>query len=1001
MRKNSFGSWLLVAFAALAVLAGGMAFAQEQAGTIEGIVADKAGAPLPGVTVEAIGQWGNTVAVTDGKGFYRFPSMRSGVYKLMAKLDGFVTAEVANVDLVVGSTLRVNFTLQPGTFEDTITVAADTVNIDVSKTSTATNISREQIDLMPHGRDFTSVVVQAAGVRNERQAGGISIDGSTGLENRFIIDGIDTTDPQTGESAVPMRADFFEEVQVKSAGYAAEYGGSTGGVINAITRSGSSEFKGGVSIDYQDDALNGSERPTLQYNDNNVNIAEHETYPKDNVNRIDPGLWLAGPIVKDRLFFFAAYQPGIEATKRTVTFEGAGDNGEDITDTYKTDYNVDYISFNVSANLGPVLLKLGGNLSPYETKRYLPGKAGLSGVYDQDSYKTGDKGERSTYSLTADYVVTDSFVLSGRAGYYKTNNEATNVPPPPAIQTAYTGASVATTPAAWQHGSGWASYIIQSATQRNIYTRKAAALDGSFFFTAAGDHTAKIGFQQEQISNDVLDGWNVPQQRYFWNRSYTTTGGQTVRGQYGYIRLRLFQTAGKVESTNDAIFVQDSWRIGRNFTLNYGVRAEHERVPNYGVGAKYAVDFKYADKVAPRLGLAWDPMGDQKWKVYGSYGDYYDVMKYELPRGSFGGDKWVDYLFKLDNSDPGVNQIPSCTSGPNTIEWQPVCPGGTFIELNDRRHNAAAYNLIDPDLKPMKMWETQIGLERQLTDRIQLGARFVHKQLVRAIEDHGTLVPGIGEVYYITNPGYGISQTIATKPFPKAERKYDALELTFKRRFADNWMFNAGYTYSRLIGSYAGLASSDEENGFGGGARLSPNASRLYDSILNSFDRNGKAVYGHLATERPHQFNFNGLYRFPFNLSVGVSQYVTSGTPISENALGPSDIAFYPYGRGNLGRTPWIYQTDLALIQDVKFGSFDLQFGLNVSNLLDTKTVTRVWSTRNRTGLPLSEDEFFAGGWDYEALIADLGESGLDPAFLKVDNYQAPREIRLSVKFQF
>jgi outer membrane receptor protein involved in Fe transport len=87
------------------------------------------------------------------------------------------------------------------------------------------------------------VVAQAAGAANESQAGGISIDGSSGSENRFIIDGIDTTSPQVGTNAVPMRAEFMEEVQVKSAGYAAEFGGSTGGVINAITRSGTNQFQ--------------------------------------------------------------------------------------------------------------------------------------------------------------------------------------------------------------------------------------------------------------------------------------------------------------------------------------------------------------------------------------------------------------------------------------------------------------------------------------------------------------------------------------------------------------------------------------------------------------------------------------------------------------------------------------------------------------------------------------------------------------------------------------
>ena len=130
----------------------------------------------------------------------------------------------------------------------------------------------------------------APGTVNDPQAGGISIDGASGLENRYIIDGIDTTDPQIGDDAIPMRAEMFEEVQVKSAGYAAEYGGSTGGVINAVTRSGANVFSGAVFVDYEDEGWNGSERPTLY-----SGTGEYEYYGKDDETRWDPGFYRGGP----------------------------------------------------------------------------------------------------------------------------------------------------------------------------------------------------------------------------------------------------------------------------------------------------------------------------------------------------------------------------------------------------------------------------------------------------------------------------------------------------------------------------------------------------------------------------------------------------------------------------------------------------------------------------------------------------------------------------------
>src|SRR5687767_9153227 len=236
--------------------------AQETTGTIEGVVKDSGGAILPGVSVEATGPSGAVNAVTNERGEYRFPRLPSGRYTVKATLASFRDAQ-ATVDLTVGSTQRAEFTLQLASLTESVQVTAETPQIDLRSPQTATNISREKIDFIPRGRDFTDVVGQAAGAANESQAGGISINGSSGSENRFIIDGIDTTSPQVGTNSVPMRAEFMEEVQVKSAGYAAEFGGSTGGVINAITRSGTNNFHGTILTDFQQRKMGGDPRPVL------------------------------------------------------------------------------------------------------------------------------------------------------------------------------------------------------------------------------------------------------------------------------------------------------------------------------------------------------------------------------------------------------------------------------------------------------------------------------------------------------------------------------------------------------------------------------------------------------------------------------------------------------------------------------------------------------------------------------------------------------------------
>jgi hypothetical protein len=268
-------------------------------------------------------------------------------------------------------------------------------------------------------------------------------------------------------------------------------------------------------------------------------------------------------------------------------------------------------------------------------------------------------------------------------------------------------------------------------------------------------------------------------------------------------------------------------------------------------------------------------------------------------------------------------------------------------------------------------------------------------------------VPGVGEVFYIVNPGYGLSVDPEYFPyavFPKAEREYDALELTFDRRFADNWSLRGYYRLSRLWGNYSGLANADEQNSFGDpynpvgtSARRDPNTSRLFDNVAATYDANGNLVYGRLATDRPHQFGAQFLYSFDFGFSVGVNQYIASGTPISEIATTPPDVEFYPKGRGNLGDTPWIYQTDLSLWQTFNFNRIDFSIGLTVLNLFDSDTETRIYSHRTIDDLPLTEAEFFAG-FNYDSLVETVDADG---AFGMPDTFQPARELRLSFKLEF
>ena len=980
----------------------GPAMGQEQRGSIEGVVKDTSGAVLPGVTVSL--QSANGVkleAVTDGEGVYRFPSLAPTTYTVVASLSGFSTQTATNVQVSLGQARRVEFSLPLAGVSETVEVTARTAAVDLTTPATATNISRERIDFIPRGRDFTDVIGQAAGAAPESQAGGISVNGSSGSENRFIIDGIDTTSPQVGTSAVPMRADFMEEVQVKSAGYAAEFGGSTGGVINAITRSGSNRYSGTFLSDYQKRSWGGSPRPVL-VDSLTSRTFEYITPPKDDETRIDPGFSLGGPILRDRLFFFGSYQPGIRDTKRTVTFS----NG--VTNTFDQDFRVHYGTVNVTGNAGSKLLyRVGANYSPFETKRDLPGVTGRSSLTRPDQYLRGTKGDRNTFSGSVDYIPTSNLTLSGRAGRFLTDSQSTAVNFPGSIvqiNSQSTPAGLAALPPNVPRTSGYSSdVLIGDATARDEYIRDYIGVDATYHLNAGGQHQIKGGFQTEKISNDVQQGYNADRIIHYAGLSYTTSTGETRRGTYGIFRLLNISTLGKVGSRNNALFVQDNWQVRPNLTVNLGLRAEHERVPNFGsAGVENPIEFNYGEKLAPRVGFTYDPFSDGRTKIYGSWGKYFDVMKYEMPRGSFGGDKWVDFYYTWDNPDVGVNTASTCRTGSNTIAERPVCPGGTLIEVFDQRHNAAEDldEFVEPNLKPMQETEFQVGVSREFSwnrmNGVVLGARYIRKDLVRTIEDVGVNVPGVGTTYYIANPGEGITLSLndpSIPGFPKAKREYDGLELTFDRRYDGRWALFGSYTLSRLFGNYSGLASSDE-NG-----RVSPNVNRFFDHIENTFDRNGNLVYGRLGTDRPHQFKGQFLYRFNSNTTVGLNQRLASGIPISEEGSVPVGVPFFPYGRGNLGRTPMLNQTDLSVFQDVKMWGTALQFGVTVLNLFDLDTVTRRDNTRMVSDLPVTLDQFF-NGFDYEGLLT-ANPTSVDPKFRQADQFLAPRELRFTVKFTF
>lgn len=992
----------LVVFLLLAALP---LVAQEQTSSITGIVTDPSGAVLPGVTVEAKRAAGGAEfsATTDSEGRYRFPSIPPGQYVVTATLQGMESAAARNVEAKLGQTPRVDLQMRLSAIAETISVTAEAPLVDVTSSATSTSIRSETFEKLPKGRDFSSIVTQAASANQEAKAGGIQIDGASGSENRYVVDGVDTTNPQTGVQGKLVITDFVDEVQVKSAGYQAEFGGAIGGVINVVTKSGTNNFTGSVGGQMTDNSWSGKVRPTLEVSATDAKAHAYSTYDTDDETVIEPTLALGGPIVRDHLWFFGAYSPSTRSTDRTVKFLNPG------TFPGTSTTNQEFVRQNWASSLSgsvasKLIFKVSGNNSGYEQTNTLPGVDGR-GSANPAAYN-GQTLERENWSFSgyADFIATPEWYFSARGGRYYDNLSQGGVPKDPFVWFAAGSPSLfpGIDPALVRPAGFRSPVSSNSAITEDSYQRDNMDFDVSWFPTFMGTHRIKAGVQITNLNNAVDSGNQNYLIRTYWNQP-GPFGTTATRGTYGMAGVYVFKTFGEVESKNQGIFIQDSWTtMSDRLTFNVGVRTESEKVPNYGTpgGAnftQYAIKFDYEDKIAPRLGFSYDIFGNGRTKAYGSWGRYYDITKMEMPRGSFGADKWIWFNYAIDNPDWTKWQCSNVTTSPATV---PTCTGGlTFKNSVDLR--AVHLELIDPDLKPMESEEFVLGAQHELTNKIAVGFRYVNKQLIRTIEDVGVLVDhGDGtssEEYFTANPGFGVAQKIlgptcpSCPALPKAQRDYQAFELEATKRFSERWGVHASYVYSQLEGNYGGLASSDE-NG-----RTSPNVNRYFDNLFNSFDANGNAVTGKLATDRPHVFKAQVTYAMPWGTALGVNQYLGSGTPISTE-YNYHGVGFFAFGRGDLGRTPTLKQTDLAIQHDFRvMGRYGLQVGVNVLNLFDSDTATNVSNLFSSTSVNVTDDGFFKGFNPNDSAVV----ASKNPLFGQNSAFQAAREIRLSAKFTF
>lgn len=1117
------------------------AIAQETTAGMQGTVKDPAGAVVSKATVEVSSPSliGIKKLETDNGGYYRFANLPPGTYTLTVTAQGFSTQKQTGILLEVGKLPTIDISMKVGGTEQTVEVSSAAPLVDVATSKVQTNITADVLENVPKGRSFQSVIQFAPGSRNEPLQNGYQIDGASNSENAYMVEGQETASVFDGHSAANVPIEFIQEVQVKTSGFEAEYGGALGGVVNVIQKRGSNAWHGSVFNYFQGDALDSAPNRILRKDPNTSVVGQFDQasqyyQPKKDHYRIDtPGFELGGYIVKDRLWIFGSAAPQYNNTTRTIDFAynpagGQAVNGpvtfHNNVNTYYSLARIDYLLTQKIRVYGSYQYNYerGMGASPTSLLPAADDAYGLSNpVAGNNPFNyNGGIGYVQPNSITgfgADITLTPALIATTRYGYffenygdrglpqglryfYRNSNYSYNTGNVPADlvtgscstpgcgNVALDGTTLDTVNGGqFVQPTGYSNIGVNASTQFDAFKRYSFNQDLAYFKKGFGTHNLKFGYAFNRGTNDVLNGYNTADVYVAYNTLYSpitsgglanctaisgqnatwfgttgTSGNNRCQGDWGTVNVRDLGTTGKVGGMNHALYLQDAWTVGKRLTLNLGVRADKESLPSYSTLAGFkGINFGFGDKVAPRLGASYDMFGNGKLKLYGSYGYFFDIMKFQLPRGSFGGDYWHDCVYALDQPDYTIYKPTRdaaghyCpTSGPANLN---TSAGLRFIENFDFRHpsndptqpgSLGATGLIDPNLKPMKQHEYVVGADWALTPSLAFETRYSRKRLDRTIEDAG-IITNEGEVYYITNPGEGVNTKVAANICPSCpvnpgpNRRYDGVEFRLTKRSTGRWFGQLSYTYSRLYGNYSGLTATDISDG--GAARNSPNVDRSFDEPYMSFDAHGRAIDGPLPTDRPNAFKAIGYYRlkwWKFETLLGGYQQWYSGTPLT-SYISVWGAPVFTEGRGNwvdvttdasgnwttgavrARRTPQYSQTDFSLVQEMHVSKTNeklmLGFEANISNLFNQHSATVIDSNLLRSsfigpascgtaGTSCTADATDIVGFDYAALMtkgynyaAQANDDGviLSSIYGHPTSWQNPRNMRFKVRFSF
>ncbi|HEV8609627.1 MAG TPA: TonB-dependent receptor [Thermoanaerobaculia bacterium] len=926
----------------------------QTTGSIVGTVSDDTGAPLPGATVEARGPalQGTKIVATATDGSFRLALLPPGSYTVSASLPQFGRAE-QTVQVLLDRNVTADFRLR-ATAREEVVVSGEVPVVDPTTPTIGANISQRAIQNLPTERNYSSVVQIVPGVstdasNNNIDQATITVYGSSGAENAYLIDGVNTTNVEYGLQGKELNFEFIQEVDVKTGGYEAEYGRSTGGIVNVITKSGGNEFHGDLFGYYDDDSLQADRK----------RVGETLQGTALGFTRDDWGADVGGYILKDRLWFFAAYDRVTHKVQNALTagpFEGEEVESKSVR------------------NLGSGKLTWGFTPGHTLVASFIQDPRTDSGAINDANHTLN--GEFSTflgrqdyggrdYSLRWDGLFGSSLAVSAQGARHDERNSIG-----PSTADGDTVEYIDTRVDNFQTGGFGLiqkknferDHFLVSATG---FLRSHEIKGGVEYETDSAEVTKRMsGGQQVTIFENPANAARPIYQHFYWTIPNATDDP---------FNAPLSQLNASPEHEIWTAYLQDRWNVLPELTLNLGVRWDRQEIIDASGVTRITLDQDFA----PRLGVIWNPGRDKKTKVFGSFGFYYEEIPMDLVIRSFSFERQP----RVNNFDPtGIVPDPQA----DAILDSPSGIFGGFTEPTD------------PDLENQYVREILVGAEREVIPDLAVGLKYIYRDYGQVIEDFLCVDDG---TYCIGNPGEGIMREVftldyaTTFPAPDPKRIFRGVQLDVTKRFSNNWQAIASYLWSKLEGNYDGEVAPFTNVG------PDPNISAAYDYydfFTDGQHRDEITNRGPLSNDRRHQFKISAVWVTDFRLSLGVSAYYRTGTPVTR--YGFSDAygryEFFLTRRGAEGRTPDNYEADVHVGYPLHIGPVTVNLLADVFNLLN---VQRPILLDQRYNFAEFADADYVCGSNSSAVDEPKCNERYGQAFLR----QAPRSLRLGARISF